>query len=76
MKYLLVFLVVLLVAWRWRSAREAQQTDMAKKKVAANALPVDIVECSHCRVHIPLADAIQGRHAMYCTPHHRNLAES
>jgi uncharacterized protein len=76
MKYLLVFLVVLLVAWRWRCAREAQQTDTANKKAAAHALPVDIVECSHCRVHIPRVDAIQGRQAMYCTQHHRNLAES
>ncbi|MEY2861348.1 MAG: hypothetical protein RL392_1806 [Pseudomonadota bacterium] len=76
MKYLLVFLVVLLVAWRWRSAREAQQTDIAKKKAAAHALPVDVVECGHCGVHVPRVDAIQGRLTMYCTPLHRNLAES
>ena len=76
MKYLLIFLVVFLVAWRWRSAREAQQTNIAKKKAAAQALPVDIVECGHCGVHVPRNDAIQGRLTMYCTAHHRNLAEN
>jgi uncharacterized protein len=76
MKYALIFFIVLLVAWRWRTAREADQTHVAKKKAAAKALPVDIVACAHCGVHTPLVDAVQGRLGVYCTHDHRRLAES
>ena len=76
MKYLLVFLVVFLVAWRWRSARETQQSGKANKRAADQAVPTDIVECGHCGVHVPRVEAIRGRHAMYCVAQHRDLAES
>jgi uncharacterized protein len=76
MKYLLVFLVVFLVAWRWRTAREAEHTQVTNKKAAAQALPVNIVECAHCGVHIPQAEAVAGHRGMYCTQNHRNAVES
>ena len=57
MKYLLVFLVVFLVAWRWRAMREAEQSQSLQKKAQSKALPVDVVECAHCGVHVPQAEA-------------------
>ena len=76
MKYLLVFLLMVLVGWRWRYIREVQRADMAHKKATARRLPVDIIKCGHCGVHIPRVDAIQGQRTMYCTQHHCSLAES
>lgn len=76
MKYLLIFLIIFLVAWRWRTARDAEQSQAVKKKAAAQALPVDVVACDHCGVHIPQSDAIQGQRGMYCTLQHRNAVES
>jgi uncharacterized protein len=76
MKYLLVFLVFLLIAWRWRSARDAELTQTEKKKAAAQALPIDMVACAHCGVHLPMAESIAGHSGSYCSSNHRSLAES
>ena len=32
MKYLLVFLIIFLVAWRWRNMREAEHSQTQQKK--------------------------------------------
>ena len=76
MKYVLVFLVIFLVAWRWRSARTAEHSEAVHKKAAAKALPVDVVACAHCGVHVPLLDAIDGTRGMYCSHAHRTVAEA
>lgn len=75
MKYVLVFLIVMLVAWRWRTSREEDQFKTARKKASAKALPVDMVECAQCGVHVPLADAFGGKHGMYCSEIHLKRVE-
>jgi uncharacterized protein len=76
MKYLLVILVVFLVAWRWRAMREAEQSQSLQKKAQSKALPVDVVECAHCGVHVPQAEAVHGKRGMYCSSGHRSVVES
>jgi len=74
-RFLLVFLVVLVVAWRWRSWREAQQRD--KNAAAARATPptTEMVLCRHCGVHIPVNEAVVGLKGNYCSTAHRLAME-
>jgi uncharacterized protein len=73
-KFLLVFLVVLLVAWRWRAWREVAQRD---KRVADRAKPstTEMVLCRHCGVHIPVNEAVVGVQGNYCSAAHRLARE-
>jgi uncharacterized protein len=75
-KYLLVFLVIFLVAWRWRAARLTDQSAAQQKRERAAAEPAEIVQCAHCAVHIPAKEATQGQRGAYCSEAHRALAES
>ncbi len=78
MKYLLLFAVVFIFAWHWRSTRRA---DIAaqKRKVHPSpekpAEPMDMVQCAHCQVHLGQAESVQGRKGLYCSPEHRALLE-
>ena len=79
MKYLLLFAVVFVFAWFWRSSRRAEMAER-KRKVhpapGAASGPVDMVECAHCRLHLALSDAVGGRKGNYCSAEHRALAET
>ncbi|MDR7305915.1 PP0621 family protein [Rhodoferax saidenbachensis] len=76
MKYLLVFLVVFLVAWRWRSARGLEHHARAQDKATRLAEPTTMVACRRCGVHLPEHDAVPGTHGSYCSAAHRAAAES
>lgn len=74
MKYFIVFAVVFLVAWRWRSAR----SDMAhtrQQKANAQAQPTDMVACRQCGLHLPVSESLPGRLGPYCSTAHRQVAE-
>lgn len=74
MKFLLVAVVILLLAWRWRTARNATLNQRTRSKPPApTALSMKV--CSLCGVHIPAPDAIQGAHGVYCSDAHRKSAE-
>lgn len=75
MKYLLGFLVVLLVAWRWRSARTDTQMEAQRKRSAPHP-QIEMVRCDHCGVHIPANEAIPGAQGAYCSIAHRQKMES
>lgn len=75
MKYLLGFLVMLLLAWRWRIARSAKQLDTQRQPSAMRA-QVEMVRCHQCGVHIPTTEAIPGAHGTYCSIAHRQKMES
>ena len=74
MKYLLIFLVVMLVAWQWRTARSRLKTD-ASRKHAPKPAPMDMVLCAHCGVHVPQSDVLEGKRGAYCSLAHRQIAE-
>jgi uncharacterized protein len=73
-KYLVILVLVLLVAWQWRSARAKQIKAKSARENAPKA-PVDMVACTHCGVHLPAQDAIQGKAGLYCDVRHRAAVE-
>lgn len=75
MKFLLVFLVVMLVAWRWRSDRSDAQLEARRKQSAAHNTPQAMVRCELCGVHLPQNDAVTGQRGSYCCTAHRQKAE-
>ena len=76
MKYLIVLLLVLLVAWQWRSGRARLARNQAPDAARGTAgTPVDVVACAHCGVHLPARDAVAGSAGRYCDAQHRAAAE-
>jgi uncharacterized protein len=73
-KYLVIFLIVLAIAWRWRASRDAQRSIKSQSKPAEPAT-VEMVACAHCGVHIPAQDAITGNKGVYCRVAHRQQME-
>lgn len=76
MKYLIVCLVIFLVAWRWRDQRNATRAAKQHHEAAKRAKAVKIEACSHCGLHLPAPDMVQGTRGRYCNNNHRKLAES
>jgi uncharacterized protein len=72
MKYLLIFLVVLLIAWRWKTTRTALERKTEQKKAPA---ALEMVRCKQCGVHLPAHDAVMGTQGTYCSAAHRRLCE-
>ncbi len=70
MRFLLIFLVVLVLAWRWRVWRETRQKDLQNKHMAKHAT-IGMVACHDCGVHVPAGDAVTGTLGHYCSVAHR-----
>lgn len=75
MKYLLAFLVVVLVAWRWRTARTARHVNTRHTPQSTAKGPTEMVRCDQCGTHLPANEAITGSDGQYCSQAHRHLAE-
>lgn len=75
MKYLLAFLVVVLVAWRWRTARTARHLNTRNKRQSTANGPIDMVRCDHCGTHLPASETITGTRGRYCSQAHQRQAE-
>jgi uncharacterized protein len=78
MKIIMVLVVVLIGIWLFRSNRRADNGAAAHKQRpphAANS-PQDMVRCQLCDLHLPMIDAIQGKHGVYCCPEHLKRVES
>jgi uncharacterized protein len=72
-KLLLILLVMLVVIWLWRANRPVNSP---KPGTPATAKPLEMVRCSYCAVHLPLADVVQGKKGVYCCADHLQRAES
>ena len=78
MKYALIFGLVLVVFWLWRSNRQASAAD--KKQNPTRPKPVslekaiEIVACQVCHVHLPRHEALTGNRGLYCSAEHRQQA--
>jgi uncharacterized protein len=70
-KFILILLVVLVGVWLWRSNRPAS----LKKSTKVAPEPLEMVRCSYCAVHLPLADVVQGKKGVYCCADHCHRAE-
>lgn len=78
MRYLLVFVAVLLLVWRWRTARAAtlrERDQSAQNRPPIKSTARTMVACAQCGVHIPTDDACKGARGDYCSTAHRQLAE-
>ena len=74
MRVLLVFVVVMLLAWRWRTARTALHRADQRKQASPPAA-LDMVPCGQCGVHIPANDAVTGLQGAYCSTDHLRQTE-
>lgn len=74
MRFLLAFLVLLVLAWRWRSWREARQRELQDRK-RTTPETVGMVACRHCGLHVPPQDAVAGSLGSYCSAAHRLSGE-
>jgi uncharacterized protein len=77
MKYLIVFVVVLIGIWLWRNNR---RTELGKKPspppVSGPKQATEVVACAVCAVHLPRPDAVPGKHGLYCSEAHRRQGEA
>ena len=70
MKYLIVVLVVALVLWMMLRGRRAAPGKSQRTRTGAPA-PTEMVQCSHCGLHLPGSDAVQDNRGVFCTEAHR-----
>jgi uncharacterized protein len=75
-KLLLIVLVVLVVAWRWRGWRETRLRKPVKKSTATAPKSIGMVPCHHCGVHVPAEDAVPGTLGSYCSAAHQLKKEA
>jgi uncharacterized protein len=73
MKGVLLILLVLAVIWLWRTKRPGLPA--AKKQATPSPQPMTMVSCAHCAVHLPTADAVQGKKEVFCSEKHRQASE-
>ena len=83
MKYVVVIAVVLFGLWLWRKLGQSRQRDeppaappSADHARKDEATPQDMVRCPVCALHLPKADAVVGRTALYCSREHRAQMET
>ena len=77
MKYLLVLLVVGFGLWllltRLRGDAAQRKAGRPAPPAASPDAPLVMVECAHCRLHLPAADALPDGSRLYCSDAHRRL---
>lgn len=69
MKYLIVILVVVVAAWMLTRSRRSGRS--AARTEAGGASPLAMVQCNHCGVHLPRAEAVVSDHGTFCSEEHR-----
>lgn len=72
MKYALIFGLVLIVFWLWRSGRQKVARPPAAPRQVTQT--TEVVACAVCGVHLPRAEAVAGKHGMYCSAAHKQQA--
>ena len=75
MKIILVLVAVLVGVWLFRSSRKAS-TRAAPPRNNPSVAQLEMVRCLHCDLHLPKADAVTGKHGIYCSLEHRQRAET
>lgn len=77
MKFLLVFAVLAVAYWVWRSNRRPPPPSSGEtRRPAAKAPPqLEMVRCAVCGLHLPKEDAVNTAQASYCGAEHRRQAE-
>lgn len=74
MKYLLVLLVVGVGLWSLMARLRGPERDRTPPPGARSGnKPVVMVQCAHCGLHLPAADALPDGSRLYCSEAHRRL---
>lgn len=73
LKYLLLFLLGLVVWWAWKK-RPADPG--AGERSAAAPVAERMVRCAHCGVHLPESDAVSDGQRHFCNEAHRRAGRS
>lgn len=78
MKYLLVLIVIAIGLWmlnkRLRGpASKPPPTGRGPEGARSSKVPAAMVECAHCGLHLPAADAVREGDHLYCGEAHRRL---
>ena len=76
LKLLLVLLVVGIGVWSLVSRLRGPRNDRPapeRPDDKAGAAPAQMVECAHCGLHLPAADALAEGSRQYCSDAHRRL---
>jgi uncharacterized protein len=73
-KFLLVFLVVLVIAWRWRTWRESVHLEKREAGVGDTS-SAEMIPCHQCGLHLPANEAVVGKLGRYCSQEHRLKVE-
>jgi uncharacterized protein len=73
MKYLLLFVVLMVAYGIWRNKRLAErQADAPRAPPAAPKGPQEMVSCPVCGLHLPRSEAVPATNgALYCSQEHR-----
>lgn len=85
MKYLIIFAIVMIGFWLWRSSRssgdsggrtkpDATGSNRAGKPLTPLPPATEIVACDVCHVHLPKSEALTGPGGVYCSVAHRRQA--
>jgi uncharacterized protein len=74
MKFGLLVLLVLIGVLLWRN-RQPTDRPVDKNTNDTGNEPLNMVRCTLCSVHVPVADAVQGKNGPYCCADHRQHAE-
>jgi len=72
-KYLLLLLLVVYVLWRWRAGQAARMTP-PRQAQPMQTEPIAVVACAHCKVHVPLSQAVCVGSQYFCSAAHREAA--
>jgi uncharacterized protein len=70
MKYLLVVLVVAVVAWLLLRPRKAEPPRAQRPAPEKPGLQ-EMLQCRHCGVHLPRAEALVDERGAFCSDAHR-----
>ncbi|WP_089959637.1 PP0621 family protein [Limnohabitans sp. 2KL-3] len=72
MKYLLLILLVLVVIWALK--RNRRDTPAPPPQDSPNQ-PSNMVACTHCGIHLPQDETVNGEKGVYCSTDHRTAAQ-
>jgi uncharacterized protein len=76
MKYLLIFFIIMVLVFNWRSSRTEAKLKPKVKPGGTAAGPQEMIACTHCGLHVPSVDALQGTAGVYCSAAHLRLRET
>jgi uncharacterized protein len=81
LKILLLLLTILFAVWLWRRNRLNALNDRKSKSAETHPAPntptsepSTMQACTHCSVHMPASDMVQGQRGIYCSQAHCQAA--